>query len=337
MSFLIEHQVQKCIHHHQLQNKTFLLAVSGGVDSMVLAHIFKIVQKIEHFPAFALAHCNFSLRAQASDADEAFVKDWAEKNKILCFSKKIDPKLFLKTSNNPNYTSQENIQNVARNLRYSFFKELEDIFPYHYLVTAHHLNDQAETFLLHTLRGSSVKGLVGMSVLKKMELDKDKKPVFPNIFRPFLSIPKTELEMYAKKNKIPFRQDQSNFSNDYKRNFLRNMIFPPLLAYQNNSLQMIEKTMRFLQEDQKFLDKKIDEIWQKMTIYSHDLNVYKIDIQHWDSEKEYVFRKKMNQKFGSNLTVLDNICTAIQQKKSGKKFKSGNYQMHLNLLCLSIS
>ena len=252
MSSLIENQVQKWIHHYQLQNKTFLLAVSGGIDSMVLAHVFKIVQKIEDFPAFALAHCNFSLRGQASDEDEAFVKDWAKKNKILCFSKKIDPKIFLKTSNNTNHISQENIQNLARNLRYSFFKELEDIFPYHYLATAHHLNDQAETFLLHTLRGSSVRGLSGMSVLKKMELHKDKKPVFPDIFRPFLSIPKKTLELYAEKHQISFRQDQSNFSNDYKRNFLRNMIFPPLLEYQDNSLQMIEKTMNFLQEDQKF-------------------------------------------------------------------------------------
>ena len=278
------------------QDCRFLLAVSAGLDSMVLLDAFK---KLGF--SFAVVHCNYGLRGSASDLDADLVRTYAEKNGIAFFQKSF----FLQK----NDLSQEhqNIQHHARNLRYTFFQEILDFFSYAYVVTAHHLEDQIETFFLHALRGSSVRGLAGMRTLNQ------------NIFRPFLELSKQDLYQYTQEFSVPFREDESNFSNIYKRNLIRHQLLPTLKLVQENYLQTWGKTIQLLKEDLTFLNEKIEEIWQ--TIIFIEDKKWKIDLRNWNPQKEYVLKKKILENFTTNVTILNNLTTAIREKKIDRHFQ----------------
>ena len=182
----------------------FLLAGSGGVDSMVLADmLLKINRK------FALAHCNFSLRGEESDGDEALVAAFAEKNSIPFFVKKFETEKYAREN-------KIGIQEAARNLRYQWFEILIQSHDYQLIVTAHHLNDSAETLLLNLIKGTGLSGLHGIP------------PRRGNIIRPLLHFSKEELKSYARKNQIKYREDSSNSSEKYNRNLIRNSVIPTL-------------------------------------------------------------------------------------------------------------
>ena len=144
----------------------FLLAVSGGVDSMVLAYLFHSLNI-----KFSIAHCNFRLRDSDSDDDEKLVKEFKKKNKVNFFSKKFKTDLFAKEN-------RMSIQMAARNLRYDWFKQLMKKEKIDFLVTAHHYNDIVETVFINLSRGTGISGLTG---IKKME---------NNIIRPLLILTK---------------------------------------------------------------------------------------------------------------------------------------------------
>lgn len=182
-------------------NQNYLLAVSGGVDSMVLLDLF-----MKFDLNFQIAHCNFGLRGKESDLDEELVYSLAKDKNIRCHVKKfnLDGK---KDSNN-------SIQLLARNLRYEWFNELLEENNLDYLVTAHHANDNAETILFNLIRGTGYKGLMGIPSRTE------------SIFRPLLEFQKVDIISYALKNKIAFRDDKSNFTSKYNRNKLRLEVIP---------------------------------------------------------------------------------------------------------------
>lgn len=194
------------------RNKSFLLAVSGGVDSMVLLDLF-VQSKLKFF----VAHCNYQLRGNDSDLDEKLVTDYCVERNIPIHIKRFSTKS-IKTEK-PTST-----QMLARELRYNWFKELKKEIAYDYLVVAHHATDQIETVLLNLVRGTGVSGLRGM------------KPVNGEVIRPLLTYGKEEILSYAEKNSITWREDVSNQKNDYKRNLLRNKVLP-LLKELNPSLE----------------------------------------------------------------------------------------------------
>jgi tRNA(Ile)-lysidine synthase len=181
-----------------------LLAVSGGVDSMVLAHLV-YGTKIR----CAIAHVNFSLRGEASDADEAFVRGWAEEHGLKFHSVRFD-------------TGAEaaqrgtGIQETARLLRYGWFEEIRRANDYSVVLTAHHADDNAETFLLNLFRGAGLTGLGGIP------------PQSGNVLRPLLGIRKSALIDFAGRKGVSFREDASNATQDYLRNAVRHMALPSL-------------------------------------------------------------------------------------------------------------
>ncbi|NBU81924.1 MAG: tRNA lysidine(34) synthetase TilS, partial [Flavobacteriaceae bacterium] len=168
-----------------LKEKRLLLAVSGGVDSMVLLYLCSQLDL-----SFAVVHCNFQLRGDESDDDEDFVKSQTDKLQIPIFIKKFDTKTFAEKE-------KLSIQVVARNLRYEWFNKLLKNNDYDYILTAHHLDDSLETFLINFTRGSGLDGLTGIPQQNE------------NIIRPLLVFSRNEIEVFAKENNVEWREDSS--------------------------------------------------------------------------------------------------------------------------------
>ena len=186
----------------------FLLAVSGGMDSMCLLDLFSKVAGVEDF---AVAHCNFSLRGQESDGDQALVEKRAEELGVRVFVKRFDTEAYARERG-------ISIEMAARDLRYGWFGGLCQEHGFDAVVVAHNANDNAETLMLNLLRGTGLGGLHGMSevsVLKRQVL-----------LRPLLEVTRKQIEGYVLAHRVPYRDDSTNFESEYKRNKIRNEVFP---------------------------------------------------------------------------------------------------------------
>ncbi|SMO37566.1 tRNA lysidine(34) synthetase TilS [Solitalea koreensis] len=191
---------------HSLFNASdrILLAVSGGMDSMIMVSFFK-----EAGVDFGIAHCNFSLRGEEADLDEAFVQKLATDLNVPYYVKKFDTLGFAATN-------KLSTQMAARELRYHWFEDLLKLQNYSYVATAHHKNDMVETMLINLVRGTGIAGLHGILPKRK------------NTLRPLLFLTREEIAKIAKTDKIEFREDSSNSSNKYLRNKLRHEVIPVL-------------------------------------------------------------------------------------------------------------
>ncbi|MDR2121485.1 MAG: tRNA lysidine(34) synthetase TilS [Flavobacteriaceae bacterium] len=228
--------------HNLDAEKKYLLAISGGVDSMVLLHLFL------HSPyIFSVAHCNFQLRGEESSLDEQLVHEYCKKYDIKFFVKTFDT-LQLKKN-------RESVEMLARDLRYNYFKELLDDYQFDYLVTAHHLNDNIETFFINLLRGSGLKGLAGMQEENNA------------VLRPLLCFSRREIMDFAIENKIGWREDQTNQTLDYLRNKIRHKIIPELEGINPVFLHQAEKSMKIIGEAQQFIEEKTQELKTEAQIF----------------------------------------------------------------------
>ena len=177
----------------------FLIGVSGGIDSMVCLDLARKYTK-----NISVAHINYKLRGKESDRDEKIVRDYCLKWNIP---------FHLQVSR---IDKSKNIQLEARNLRYSFYEEMLKTNELDFTITAHHLNDNVETFFLNASRGSGINGLIGIPSIRKQ------------IIRPLINVSKTQIMDYSAKIQLKFGEDSSNKTSDYNRNFLRNKVLPLL-------------------------------------------------------------------------------------------------------------
>ena len=207
-----------------LKEGKLLVACSGGLDSVVLAYVLK-----ELGFKIGLAHCNFSLRGNESDEDEAFVINLAEKWNVPVFTETFNTKEYAATY-------KLSTQMAARELRYAWFEELLKDFKYDYILTAHHADDNLETFLINLSRGTGLRGLTGITEYN------DK------IIRPLLPFSREDIFNFAKKEKLFWREDSSNASSDYLRNELRHEVIPPFRKATKGLLKSLQKTQRNLQQ-----------------------------------------------------------------------------------------
>ena len=213
-----------------LEGKRILLAVSGGIDSMVALYLFQQL-KIDFF----VAHCNFNLRGKESEEDEKFVKQFCKENNISFFVQSFETKKYAKENN-------LSIQVAARNLRYEWFYTLLEEQKLDFIVTAHHQDDVVETFLIHLTRGTGIEGLTGIP------------EVNGKIIRPLLPFSREEIEKYATENKIKWREDSSNSSDKYLRNRIRHDVVLILKELNSSFLQSFQNTINHLKQSKSVLD-----------------------------------------------------------------------------------
>src|SRR5450759_4009404 len=181
-----------------------LLAVSGGIDSMVMTHLF-----LQSGTKIGIAHCNFSLRAVESDKDEEMVRTYSSEHNIPFFSTRFETKTFAKENG-------LSVQMAARDLRYSWFEEIRKKNGYDAIAVAHNLNDNIETLLINLIRGTGLTGLTGM------------KPASNRLIRPLLFASRQDITDYCNQNLIVFREDRSNADTKYTRNKIRLQVIPVL-------------------------------------------------------------------------------------------------------------
>ncbi len=212
---------------------TVLLAVSGGVDSVVLAHLFSLNKF-----SFAIAHCNFGLRHVQSDLDENFVKKLASNLNVKFYVKRFETKL---------YAEQKKIstQMAARDLRYAWFFDLVQTHNFDFLATAHHAGDVIETTLINLTRGTGISGLKGITEKNNQ------------LIRPLLFLTKNEIHDFAIENKISWREDASNFQTNYLRNKIRLELIPLLKTYNPAIENSLLHTSQLAAEAQIIIDEKI--------------------------------------------------------------------------------
>ncbi|MFK7845874.1 MAG: tRNA lysidine(34) synthetase TilS [Rhodothermales bacterium] len=203
---LMLNQVRHYIDARQLlfADAPVIVGVSGGVDSMVLLHI---LQSLSY--SVICAHVNYRMRDAASDGDEAFVNAYCREAKIPCFVHRVTDAFLTEDTNG-------SFQVRAREARYAFFQELAEEQNVKTVAVAHHLDDQAETVLMHLMRGSGIEGLSGMPADRVLDHSSDIK-----LIRPLLSLPRSEIQDYAIANHIDWRKDASNSDTKYHRNKIR--------------------------------------------------------------------------------------------------------------------
>tara|TARA_B100000683_G_scaffold59920_1_gene58129 strand:- start:3582 stop:4895 length:1314 start_codon:yes stop_codon:yes gene_type:complete len=201
-----------------------ILAISGGADSVALACLLK-----DTGYNFVLAHCNFKLRGNESDNDEVFVKNLAEKMELECYVKSLNTESYSKKN-------KISLQMAARELRYCWFEELRKEIDAKYILVAQHKDDNLETFFINLIRGSGIKGLLGI----KSKRDK--------IVRPLLIFSRKQIENYLSIKKQKFRNDSSNSDVKYLRNNIRHHLIP-LIKDMNPSFEnTLSQEVDFLNE-----------------------------------------------------------------------------------------
>jgi tRNA(Ile)-lysidine synthase len=250
-----------------LQGKRLLVAVSGGIDSMVLCDLL-----LRSDFGFAIAHCNFNLRGDESDADERFVKSYADKNKIAFFPTRFDTEAFARDE-------KLSIQLAARRLRYAWFAELCDVHKFDFVVTAHHLDDNFETFLINVSRGTGLDGLVGIPAQNG------------NVIRPLLDFPRNEIESYAIENGIKWREDSSNSSHKYLRNQLRHGVVPILKNLNPNFIESFAETQSHLQQSQSLVEDASKLVYKLVAVRLENKVLFKIvELKRLPNYRAYLYQ-----------------------------------------------
>jgi tRNA(Ile)-lysidine synthase len=282
-----------------------LLAVSGGVDSVVMLHLFSKT----NYP-IAIAHCNFQLRGDESDGDEAFVRKLAKKYDIPIFVKKCETREYAKEKG-------ISIEMAARELRYSWFEEVCQTEHFQKVAIGHNRNDDAETFFIKLLRGS------GLSGLKGIPLQRD------HFFRPVMFATRKEILAYARKNKLPFHEDSTNATDDYIRNRVRHHFLPYYDKKFPGGTTALHHSMEKLKEEELLFRQMLDE--KKQGIFSRENGTIMIEmmkIQRLKPLKIWLFY--LLEEFGFNRSTTDQLAKALNSGLTGQLFYSEEHTLLLD-------
>lgn len=283
-------------------SKKTLLAVSGGIDSMVLADLY-----LKSNFNFGIAHCNFNLRDQESDADQQFVSEYCSKNKIPFFTTSFDTKAFAKDY-------KLSTQVAARQLRYAYFDEILKKENYDFLATGHHLDDNIETVLIHFSRGTGINGLTGIP------------PKNDKIIRPLLAFSRNEIENYATENGLSWREDASNATDAYLRNKIRHHLTPILKEINPSFTDSFQQTIKNLQQAQSLIDDASRIVYKKVVREESGFKKIMIsELKQLPNYKAYLYQWLQPLGF----TAWDDIYN-LAEAETGKRIFSAAYQLLKN-------
>ena len=283
------------------KNEKILLAVSGGIDSMIMTHIFS-----ESDIMFGIAHCNFQLRGKESDRDEQFVKEYAAKYKLAFYHKSFDTAAYAKEN-------KISIQMAARDLRYKWFEEVRAENGFHWIALAHNQDDIVETMLINLSRGTGIRGLSGMNIKSG------------RLIRPLLYASRSMIEKYQQDKKIPFVEDSSNASIKYKRNRIRHIIIPEFEKLNPSFKNSVLETIQNIKEIKNLF---LDQLSEKTNQIIHkeggniQINIHKlIDLGHTNT---YLYELLIP--YGFSHQIIPKITESLNSN-SGKQFFSKTHRL----------
>ncbi len=278
-----------------------LLAVSGGMDSVVMIHLFAKAKF-----NFAVAHCNFGLRGEESDADEQFVKKLAKKYKVPFFSEQFETEAFAQQE-------KISIQMAARVLRYQWFESLCQNQGFVSIATAHHLNDTLETVLFNLTKGTGIAGLHGIQ------------PKSGNLVRPMLFASRDEIYEYVVENQLAWREDSSNQSSHYHRNLIRNEVVPLLKTINPNLENTIENTVERVLAVEKILIAEMERL--QKAVFREEAGAAYIDFELLQTEVEPVIKlHELLKPYHFTYTQIREIWASLSAE-SGKQFDSPSHRL----------
>ena len=277
-----------------LKEKKLLIAISGGVDSVVLTHLLSAL----NFD-ISLAHCNFNLRGKESDSDEEFVVKLGGKLNLNVFKTQFNTEEFAKEN-------KKSTQIAARELRYNWFQKLIEQHSFEYVLTAHHADDNLETFLINLTRGSGLDGFTGIPEING------------NIVRPLLTFSRETILAFVKENNIDWREDKSNASTKYIRNKIRHKVLPVLKEINPSLLETFATTTEHLKESQQIIEDRIKKVASE--VISTDQSNIKINIEKINllsNPKAYLYQLLK----GYNFTEWNDVYQLLSAQ-SGKQIFS---------------
>ncbi len=294
------------LQHEQLitdRHATTLLAVSGGVDSMVLCDLFK-----KACLPFAIAHCNFNLRGEEAEATTAFVEGLAVSYGVPCYTARFDTKSFA-------CKQKISIQMAARSLRYQFFDQLLEQHGWHRVATGHHWDDAIETILLNFIKGTGIRGLYGMQ------------PIRGQVIRPLLFARKKEIIAYAEQAKLEWHEDSSNRCNYYQRNFIRNKIIPRLHEVNPNFATTAQESATKLKDIGQLFESHLAQTKKEIITYKDDIYhvaINQIIDQPWATTVVF----ELLHPYGFTFKALKKLIQG--NRSSGKKIHAKDYTLYVD-------
>ena len=262
-----------------------VLGVSGGPDSITMLDILKNIKNSGELNfEIVVAHINHMIRTESTD-DEQYVENYCKKNGIKFYLKRIDVNEY---ANNNKMGTEE----AGRKIRYEFFDEVMKVTNSNKIAIAHNKNDKIETIIMNIFRGT---GLLGLKGIEPKRNDK--------YIRPLIECERKEIEEYCEKNNLNPRIDKTNFSNDYTRNKVRNVVLPYIeKEFNPNFLETMNRLSEVAGDTESYLQKQIENEYRKIVIEEKDKNII-LDLKKFNELDVYI-RKRILHKTHRHLACV---------------------------------
>lgn len=310
------------------EKETALLAVSGGIDSICLASLFLNSSSGRRF---AVAHCNFHLRGEDSDSDEALVAAWCGRNGVRYHKADFDTEQYASSHN-------ISIEMAARELRYDWFASLCRDNGYYGVAVAHNANDNAETLILNLLRGTGLRGITGMQVETVVPVTRDELSGV-RLLRPMLSFSREQIEEYVAANSLEYHDDRTNAETVYKRNRIRHLVFPVFESLNPSFLTTFAREMNAFSEVQEIADDYFLSVRESVCEPAGKdglLRVNAVRLCHLKHYKYVLYR--LLESYGFRDRLLEPVVRLLESGKtfSGKVFEAPGYELITSGECLIV-
>lgn len=297
---IFENFIQFFDRHPLPPQHHLLLAVSGGIDSVVLSHLCR-----QAGLRFSIAHCNFNLRGEASLADENFVKNLAGTLNVPVFTRQFETEKIsteLKLS----------IQETARKVRYEWFTQLQETEGFDYVFTAHHADDSIETMMMHFFRGTGLRGLTGIPEING------------KILRPLIRIHRRDIMAYAIEKNLGWVEDQSNSSSKYTRNFFRNELIPLIAKNFPNVKENLEQNLERFQHTYSFYEEQVAKELKELVERSGE--TAKIPVRKLKKKHAAILLYELTRPYGFSPGQHADILR-LMDAATGRFVESGSHQL----------